>query len=286
MLRDVFSIFGMNGDLPSLDLAVVTHGTEGIERVARMVLPPIDGVNYVVSWQNHQDAPVPASLAIRKDVEIHRFEKKGQSNNRNNAISHCRADIILHSDDDVTYFKNALNDLRRTFKEKTCLDVATFRSEHGGMTRFPQQEVKLTNKLPKGYWVACFEIAFRRETCKDLRCCPEFGLASEILHGGEDEMFLLSAIKRGLDCRFFPITICAHPHESTGTKARMTPGNLMASGCVIALSYPWSAWLRVPLKAWRIWRKGQAGFAAAFGNIIRGAMMARGVKRRNRDSLW
>lgn len=283
MLRDVFSIFGMNGDLPSLDLAVVTHGTEGIERVARMVLPPIDGVNYVVSWQNHQNAPVPVSLN-RSDVQIYRLTEQGISRNRNNAMANCHSDIVLFADDDIVYNKESLRQVREVFLQHSEMDLATFRSEHGDMSRFPAVETRLRQKLPTGYYVASIEICFRRNP--HLRCCEELGIGAKVFHGGEDEMFLLSAIKRGLDCRFFPITICAHPHESTGTKARMTPGNLMASGCVIALSYPWSAWLRVPLKAWRIWRKGQAGFAAAFGNIIRGAMMARGVKRRNRDSLW
>lgn len=282
-MRDVFLIFGMNGDLPSLDLAVVTHQPEGIQRVAKMVLPPIEGVNYVVSWQNHQNAPVPESLK-RADVRIFRLEGRGISRNRNNAIANCCADIVLFADDDIIYYEDSFRHVREAFMQHPEVDVATFRSEHGDMSRFPAVETRLRRKAPPGYYVNSIEIAFRRKS--NLRCCEELGISAPTLHGGEDEAFLLSAIRRGLNCRFFPITICAHPHESTGTKSRMTPGNLMAAGCVIVLSYPVSAWLRVPLKAWRTWRMGKAGFASAFGNIIRGAMMAGGVRRRNRDSLW
>lgn len=285
-LRGVFWIFGMNGDLPSLDLAVVTHRPEGIQRVAKMLLPPIEGVNYIISWQAHFDAPIPEEL-YRPDVFVYRFDgAKGISANRNNALKHCRGDVILFADDDLIYYKTGLENLRRVFLQNPTLDFATFRSDHGDSTRFPFEETRLKGKLPKSYSVTSFEIAFRRVSCGDLRCCPELGLGSPLLHGGEDEIFLQTAIRRGLDCRFFSITVCAHPHDSTGTKSQFTKGNLLASGCVIAMTYPLSAFLRVPLKAWRVWRRGQATMSDAFCYICRGAMMARGVLKRNRAYLW
>lgn len=276
----------MNGELPSLDLAVVTHRPEGIHRVAQMVLPPADGIRYVVSWQDHRDAPVPDSLVARPDVEIYRFDGRGISSNRNNALTHCQADIVLFSDDDLVYRPEDLIRLRQLYQEKRDVDVATLISIHGDMSRFPKKETRLTTQFPEGYSVASFEISFRRTSGAGLRCCPELGLGSEKLHGGEDEMFLFSAVKRGLDCRFFPITICEHPNESTGTKAHCTRENLMASGCVIALTYPWTACLRVPLKAWRVWRSGRAPAWTAISSLVRGALMAPGVLKRNHDSLW
>lgn len=269
----------------SLDLAVATHRPEGILRVARMVLPPADGVRYVVSWQDHRGADIPDELK-RPDVEIHRLDTVGQSLNRNNAISHCTADIILHSDDDLTYTRNAFDDIRRTFEENPGVDVATFKSIHGDLSKFPSEETELNKRLPKGYYASCIEIAFRRATAGDCRCCRELGLASERFHGGEDEMFLLSAIKRGLRCRFFPIVICEHRHESTGTKGYVTPQNLMAMGVVIGLSYPLTAVLRLPLKAWRLSRRGRSGFWRALRFTVAGAIAAPGVLRRNRDTLW
>ncbi len=77
-------------ELPTLDLLVATHRPEGILRVAQMVLPPIAGVRYVVSWQNHHDAPEPEVLK-RPDVTILRFDGVGLSANRNNALANCTA---------------------------------------------------------------------------------------------------------------------------------------------------------------------------------------------------
>lgn len=269
----------------TLDLALVTYHPEGIARLAAMNLPRVSGVRYVVSWQAHANAPVPDSLN-RPDVEIHRFDTPGQSLNRNNAIEHCSADIILHADDDVTYTPQGLQAVIHSFETNPEVDVATFRSEQTVNKPYPEASVKLGTKLPRNYSVGTIEIAFRRSTAGHLRCCPEFGLNSPQLHGSEDEMFLMSAIRRGLHCRFFPVTICSHLHESTGTKSAFTNKNLQAAGCLIALTRPWTACLRIPLKAWRVSRKGQASFMRALYRISRGALMAPGVLNRNHSYLW
>lgn len=276
----------MNAELPTLDLAVATHRPEGIRRVASMVLPPMPGVRYIVSWQSHGNTPVPDELSERPDVVIHRFDGTGLSNNRNNAIDHATADIILFADDDVIYYPEGLRQLRQAFADNPKVDFITLRSHHGDLSRFPDQSVCLRSRLPKGYSVASFEIAFRRSRRGALHCCPELGLGAPRLHGGEDEMFLLSAIKRGFDCRYFPITIGAHPHESTGTKAKMTDGNLLAAGCVIALTYPWSAVLRLPLKALRLARSGRAPFFGALLRLCQGALTAPALRRRHPSTLW
>lgn len=277
----------MNEKLPSLDLAVVTHRPEGLERVAKMLLPPAQGVTYVVSWQDHRDAPIPADLAAREDVKIYRTNACGISGNRNNALDHCSGEIILFADDDLILYQDGLDELRRIFLVNLDLDFATFRSEHGDMNRFPIEAVRLSHKgFPKGYSVASFELAFRRESAPWLRCCPELGLGSERFHGGEDEALLLAALHCGLNCWFFPVTICAHPHDSTGTKASLTDQNLLASGCIIALQYPWSAALRVPLKAWRLSRQGKAPLFRGLKLLAQGALAAPGLRRRNKKFLW
>lgn len=269
----------------SLNIAVATHRPEGILRFEKMVLPEIPGVSYVVSWQNHDNEVIPDSLK-RADIRIHRFDGIGQSANRNNALDHCNAEIVMNSDDDVTLYPEALKELRILMEENPEVDVATFRSEHGDMSRFPSHSVILGSKFPKGYHVSGIEIAFRKNRIGTLRFCTEFGLASQRLHGGEDEIFVYSAMRRGLHCRYFPVTICSHPHESTGTKGTLTKNNLMAQGCVIALMFPWTCILRIPLKAWRLSKKGRSGLYRGLRHLALGALMAPGVLRRNHLSMW
>lgn len=269
----------------TLDIAIITYKPEGIRRVADLRLPKLRGVSYVISWQAHEDLPIPEEL-IRPDIKVVRFNDVGLSTNRNNSIANCTADVIQIMDDDVTLFPEAVQELVRAFEEHPEVDFVTFRSQRDGGICFPTSMTPLQNPLPKNYSVASFELAMRRETAGMLRCCPELGLGSPKMHGGEDEVLLLTAIKRGLNCCYFPITVCEHAHPSTGTKAHFTNENLRASGCVIALTFPWTAFLRVPLKAWRVSRAGQASFPRALFYIAQGAIEAPGLLRRNRKYLW
>lgn len=269
----------------TLDLAIVTHRPEGIARVAAMNLPVIDGVRYIVSWQNHDNAPVPESL-LRDDIEIYRFEGPGISLNRNNAYDHCRGDIILNSDDDLIYTPEQLKSVIKVFEDNTEVDVATFKVNMSGCPVYPTHSLRLTDPLPKGYWVASVNIAFRRESTGNLRMHPALGLGSEQMHGGEDELFMLAAVRRGLNCRFFPIVICSHPQESTGTKTTLTDANIRSMGCYITIATPKTAIIRIPLKALRLYRAKQAGFMFALRHLIEGAKLAPSILRGDRKYLW
>lgn len=277
----------MNEELPSLDIAIATHQTSGIERVAKMLMPENDGIKYVVSWQDHSNAPIPQSILERNDVSVFRFEEVGLSPNKNNALDHCKSEIIYFTDDDVELSPEGIDMLRKAFKNNPSVELATFRSKHGDMSRFPAVETTLTLKYPKEYTVCGIEIAYRQSTQPRLRYCHEFGFGENIMmHGGEDEMLLYSAIKRGIKCRFFPITICSHLHPSTGSKKHLSDKNLRSMGCVIQLHYPKTSIVRVPLKAWRLFKNDQSGFFKALRYLSGGALSARGVLKRNHDTLW
>lgn len=269
----------------TLDLALVTHRPEGIIKVADMNLPFVDGVKYIVSWQDHRDAPVPQAL-VRDDVEIYRFNQTGQSLNRNNAIDHCKGDIILNSDDDLVYTEEGLKAVIEAFEQNRDVDVATFIAEMPAEPLYPPAACRLCDPLPKDYWVATFNIAFRRESVGNLRFHPEFGLGSRNLHGAEDELFLLSAIRRNLHCHFFPVVICSHPELSTGTKNGLTPANLRATGCYITLAYPKTFLPRILLKAWRLRRNKQSRFFKSIRYMTAGACAAPDILKGDRRYLW
>lgn len=58
----------------ALQVLIATCRPEGISRVRDMNLPEVDGVEYLVMWQMHADAPVPEALAARVDVTVMRSE--------------------------------------------------------------------------------------------------------------------------------------------------------------------------------------------------------------------
>lgn len=254
----------------TLDIAIATYKPEGIERVNKMISlwPEREGVRYVVSWQEHEGAEIPETLMTRKDVEIFRLNEKGVSNNRNNAIENCKGDIVLIADDDLEYEKDAFEKIISTFEKNPGLDLATFKFRYPKEKIYPVTDCRLTLPFPKYYYGSNVEIAFRRKRLKDLRYWPGIGLGVEDISTGEDEFFLISAIRRGFECRFVNKFIGSHPGETTGD--RVSPGILRGQGFLIKTIYPRSYLLRVPLKAYRVSLAKKISFAKALRYLWKG----------------
>lgn len=254
----------------TLDLAISTFGREGIKKVEKMLLAPQKDVRYVVSWQEHCNAVLPEAIRGRSDVRVWRLDKKGLSNNRNNAIAHCSADIVLIADDDLIYYADSFQRVVKAFEQSRELDLATFRVKFKRTKNYPQDGCRLGIPLPKGYFVTSMEIAFRRKRTVGLSFNPLLGLGAPDMFCGEEEIFLLEAIKSGLMCRHIGEYICDHPGDTTGCKA--TPGILMGQGYVIKRHYPMSAFPRLLMKAYRISKRGDVSCLRALRFLVKGAM--------------
>lgn len=256
----------------TLDVLVVTHGPEGIGRVAAMNPPQIPGVSYVVSWQNHGGAAIPQSITGRDDFKVFRFDRKGVSANRNNAIEHSVADIYLIADDDLVYTRENIENVLLTLSDNPMVDYASFRYEGPDDKRYPAEACDISTP-PQGFYQTTFEIAIRRNSpAGQLRFNEQFGPGAPVLTAGEDEVFYLTARRMGLRMRFFPLTIARHPGLTTGSRAVTDPGVLRSSGAIIRLDYPATAFMRIPLKAWRLMRQGKAPFFRSLVEMVRGAV--------------
>lgn len=254
---------------PILDVALATWRPDGILRVAEMNLPEVPGVRYIVSWQLPGDNPqIPPSLSARTDVRVCILHRPGVSVNRNNALANCSAPLVLMGDDDLVYTRERLLAIIDTFQKNPDVDVATFR--YDGYPKFyPDVECNLGKRLPKGYNVALIEIAVRRKSLGDIRFDERFGPGAPDLHAAEDQKFLFDCRHAGLECRFFPVTICTHDHASTGERS-LTPGIAAAEGALIRLEYPGTWFLRIPLKTWRT-RQRHHNILKTLTSMFRGA---------------
>lgn len=255
----------------TLDVAVATYGKDGLRRVEKMLLPPQEGVRYVVSWQEHCDEAVPGSILARKDVEVCRLDLKGVSNNRNNATAHCQADIVLASDDDLTYEPDAFRKIIDAFESDPTLDLATFRVRFHKDKPYPADGTKLTVPFPKNYWVSCVEIAFRRNRLNGIKFNPQIGPGAPTLLCGEDELFVIDAVRSGLNCRHIARLICSHLHASTGSK--VSDGILRSHGFLMRTIYPQTYIPRILLKSYRLSREGKCGIAHAAVTMLKGSMV-------------
>ena len=222
----------------TLEVLIATCGPEGGKRVAAMVLPVIDRVKYLVSWQDPQDAPVPEALSSRKDVRVLPLPGRGLSRNRNHCLDNATGDLLM---------------------------IAAVASA---------QECSLAT-LPKNFFQTSFEIILRRYSrATILRFHEQFGLGAEEYTAGEEELLLKKARNQNLDCRFFPITTCFHPGQTTGIRSRLAPGAIKAKGVCTAVEYPLTAIPRILINTIRIARAGQASFLRAFSLMTYGAWKA------------
>ena len=256
--------------LPSLDLAMVTHGKEGLKKIGNTLLPPMEGIRYVVSWQNHDNGAIPEDIKEREDVEIHRLSIPGLSNNRNNAIEHCQGDIILFADDDVKYSAEGLQKIREVYGGNPHLEFVLFRIILPGYKKYPADKSEIKLPFPKNYYVSSVEISYRREKAGDLRLYPGLGLGAPEMEAGEDEFFIISAIKRGLVVSYRNILLGTHPQESTGGKLRSKV--LKGQGFVMSAIYPFSVWLRIILISYRNKKNGKITFRSYIKNLLLGAL--------------
>ena len=220
----------------TLDILISTLGIDGINRVAKMNLPTVKDVKYIISWQvpgiENPSEMIPIQL-IRDDISIYPIDSRGISINRNNAIKHSTADICLIADDDLIYTTQHLQSVIKAF-------------------------------------VSEIEIAFRRKICDKVLFNEYFGPGLHPLQACEGAIFIHQAISLGIRTRFIPYTITHHTGGiSTGNRV-LTTGVLMAQGAYIAIVYPYTALFRLPLFAWRSFRRGQTKMFPAMRHLWRG----------------
>lgn len=263
--------------LPALDIALVTHGDDGAGRVAKMLLKPVNGVRYIVSWQKHGNREIPREL-MRDDVEVHRTDSVGISANRNNAFDHCNAEVVWLADNDLVLSEEGLLTIRESFALRPEMHLAVFKVKYPYVKSYPPGECRLKIPFPKNFYVATFEMAIRRSALGDLRMHPMMGVGLEEFSSGEDEWYLISAIRSGADCRFIDRLICEHPAYTTGSSPeKIYPGVLRSSGFIIREMYPLSWPLRLVLKAWRTGRMKKG----ALFHLLRGALSRRRLRSQN-----
>lgn len=254
-----------------LEVLIATYSPEGIRRVAAMNLPQLPHVRYLVSWQKSEGEPIIPEVASREDIRVMRFNEKGLCKNRNHLLQHATGDVLLMADDDLHYEENGLRAVLSVFENNKDLELAQFKYEGADGKQYPDEECSL-NPEPKGLWTSSIEIALRRKgRGGTLRFDERFGLNSEYLQAGEEEIFMHAARNKGLNMRFYPIIIAVHPAISTGFREVSSPGVLAAIGASYYLRYRiFPAFLRCVIRSYRICLHGESGFLHNLKHQLKG----------------
>jgi len=203
----------------SIDILVCTIN-EGIRKVPDVLLPPMEGVSWVVSMQYTDRSfvdMVPEELKGRDDVHLTFVEGRGLSANRNNALKHSSADVVLIADDDCRY---ASEDIRRTVKfmeNNPSYDIVCFASasyEGLPLKQYPERPTLYKDAVARGYYPSSVEICMRRNL--GLLFDERFGLGSKYLCAGEEDVLLHDAFRAGYTIVVSPMIVVCTDSNTTG----------------------------------------------------------------------
>lgn len=148
-------------------------------------------------------------------IDWYNFPERGVGKSRNMALSYASGDIILFSDDDVQYRCGYKEKIIYEFEKNTDADMIIFNVLSNSKER-PEYIIKknyrvhLFNSLRYG----TFRIAIRLERLRKERIyfSQLFGGGSRY-GSGEDSLFIVDCLKRGMHIYASPVVIGEVSHE-------------------------------------------------------------------------
>lgn len=263
---------------------------DGIRQVPAMLLPPQEGVTYVVVWQNDgMPAGSPDELLLRSRADVHlaTMQGVGLCRSRNLAIAtalglleHALEDaVFLIADDDERFRPDAFRHIMATYAQHKKLDLALFRlrssADNTYFKPYPDGWVSYKNR-PRSYYPCSWEMTMRSRVCQaGLRFDERFGLGAEKLCAGEEDVLLADAVGHGLRVYIIPEDIGVTDPHTTGDRV-LDAKVLHSKGAVYAYTLPsWQVLLRCVREALSLSIRHRANAMHVFRNIWYGVKYIR-----------
>lgn len=258
----------------TLDILICTID-EGIKRVPEVLMSPRGDVRYVVSMQWTDKVwteRVPEVLREREDVVLTFLEGRGLSRNRNHALEKATGDVVLIADDDNRYTEELIDNIFEAYKENEGADVICFAAEsYEGkpMKNYPHEKMTYREALKRGYYPTSMEMTMRRGV--KVRFDERFGLGSEHLCSGEEDVFLKDALDEGYQMLFVPKVIVRSRFETTGSHFLENRKVQMSKGAAFRYIYgtPEALWRTVKEAGWWMVHRGSNPLPILY-NMIKG----------------
>ena len=228
-----------------LQVQIITFGQDGIDRLASHNHPAVKGVSWLVSIQAPDgEITIPESLRHREDFDFVIHNDRGAAKNRNHALDFkCDSELILLSDDDLDYTDIALKQLIDAFRTHPDAEMICCRYTCFGklVKNYGEGEFSL-DKTPFGWYPSAVEIAFRRKSLGNVRFNENFGPGSGGFIAGDDSVWYVDMLRKGVNGIGMPITICSHDAPTQSLKQQTNPEFLKSYGACMIHSKPYS-WL-------------------------------------------
>ncbi len=203
-------------------------------------LPPVPGVEYIISCQNPDNLDLGAAAARmrRRDVKVFFNPGRGLSNNRNSSLALASAPYVLIGDDDLYYRGEGLEDIIKAFDADPGLDVVTARCKTPDAGQYPASGHDLRTPFPF-YQPCSVEIALRRQAWRasGVKFSPLLGVNAPYLGAGEEDVFFHKLLKKVRGARFVDTVLCEHPGSTTGPREAATPRVLRSKGACLRIIY-------------------------------------------------
>ena len=199
-------------------------------------------------------------------------KERGLSKSRNMAIASADADVCILCDNDVEYLPDYEIRIKDGFLKHPDADLIVF---------YIKRKEKPVPNYPKpkrmGYLsvlkIFSPEIAFRRESIKDILFDERFGAGSGRYLMGEENIFLYECLKRGLKIYYEPVMIAElREEESTWFKGYDREFFISRGANYAAMTRRFSLILiwQFALRKMSIYKKGGLDFARALSYMLEG----------------
>lgn len=203
--------------MKSVEILICTIG-EGIGKVPYVLMEKkLDKVSYLVSWQTMGYTATPAALICRDDVRVVKHNTIGLSANRNFAIEHAKADLLVISDDDTRYEPSYIDNIRNAFENNSEADIIVFQAlDYSGRPIKNYSSNSFTyRQRPRFTYFSSVEMVINRNS-RIPAFDSRFGLGSKELSCGEEDIFLHDSSCRGLTIVYVPKPIVKTSGNTTG----------------------------------------------------------------------
>ena len=264
----------------TLDILICSLN-KGIVRIDDLLLPQCKNVRYIVSYQYTDERYlelIPSSLASRVDVVISTHKGQGLSSNRNHALELAKADLVMFVDDDTHLTNDAIETIFNTFAGHPTIDVAFFRaSTYTGklLKNYPETERDIIS-LPNDYSISTIEMVCRRNRVQgEVRFDERFGLGTRFLTCGEEEVWLIDALRAGLSIRYFPFKIVETSTMLKRSMIYVDAGVQRSKGALTYYKFGTSAWIRCFWFAVDSTRRGLCHFIPMLRHLYQGILYLR-----------
>lgn len=206
-----------------------------VENVTYIIIRQLNSSKYtkITEDQNNQ--------LVHLNAVVYEYKETGLTRSRNRGIQHSFSDILLFSDDDISFIDGFQEIIIDSFETKQDADIITFQiqtPEGISFKSYNQKEYK--HSLKTIGKVSSIEIACKRDSLikKRLLFDEFFGLGANY-ELGEEAIFLADAIRSNMNAYYIPQAIIIHEIESSGKIYNKK--KIMARGAQFERIFGWKA---------------------------------------------